>query len=457
MLKRNPHTLTGRERAVLDLLRRGLTNEEIAQRLGITLDGAKYHVSQILSKLGVSTREEAAAVVLAEQRPWWLRAAVWAKIAGAATVTAAVAGLGVLAWGVVQTSGPEEQSDTAFDQHSTSTNAASDSKILFAYIKGEGEIDFDIYTVNMDGTGLTNITNSPDAPDLFPAWSPDRRRIAFFSFERESVSPSPDDPKGTTSIQRSYLNISSADGTDRRRLTEWFQGHDNVPPVWSPDGSRIAFESQREEGNADIFVINVDGSGLRNVTNHPASDSGPTWSSDGSHIAFASDRDGTSDIYVGGLDGSGPVRLTTAGARIPAWSPDGSRIAFFSDRDGNPELYLMNSDGSAQVNLSQHPAADFSGAPVGHLPPIWSPDSVRIAFLSDRDGVIEIYTANVDGAALTRVTSEVTVDESPHSWSPDGTDLIFLAGGSMYAIRATGESEPRLILDLDTIPSVPQE
>src|SRR5947209_11300366 len=98
-MRRNPNSLTDRERQVLGLLRLGLTNEEIAQRLGITLDGAKYHVSQILSKLGVSSRDEAAAVVLAGQRPWWLRAAVWAKIAGAATVAAAVAGLAVLAWG----------------------------------------------------------------------------------------------------------------------------------------------------------------------------------------------------------------------------------------------------------------------------------------------------------------------------------------------------------------------
>ena len=64
-------TLTRREREILDLLRRGLTNEEIAARLGISLDGAKYHVSQILSKLGVATREEAADVALGERRRWW--------------------------------------------------------------------------------------------------------------------------------------------------------------------------------------------------------------------------------------------------------------------------------------------------------------------------------------------------------------------------------------------------
>ncbi|MGH9204802.1 MAG: LuxR C-terminal-related transcriptional regulator, partial [Vicinamibacterales bacterium] len=227
-----PDTLTPREREVLGLLRQRLTNEQIAQRLGITLDGAKYHVSQILSKLGVGSREEAAAVVLAERR-WWLRAAVWAKLAGAATVTAAVVGLAVLAWGVVRTEGPEERSDTSFDEDPTPIGALSVSKILFAHVVGEGEIDFDIYTVDSDGSGLTNITNSPDTPEFFPAWSPNRRQVAFYSQEWQAVSPSPDDPKGTTSIQRWYLHLLDADGSDRRRLAEWSFGHDNIPPVWS--------------------------------------------------------------------------------------------------------------------------------------------------------------------------------------------------------------------------------
>lgn len=101
--------LTAREREVLDLVRLGLTNEEIAGRLGITEAGIKYHVSQILSKLGVSNREEAAALTLAERRGrWWVMLPLAAKAAGVAVMVAAVAGLGVLAWGVVLTSGETE-------------------------------------------------------------------------------------------------------------------------------------------------------------------------------------------------------------------------------------------------------------------------------------------------------------------------------------------------------------
>jgi len=94
---------------VLALLRERLTNEQIASRLGITLDGAKYHVSQILSKVGVATREEAAAWRPPEaRRGWWARWPVWAKIAGAGTMAAAAVGLAVMVWAAMATEGPAE-------------------------------------------------------------------------------------------------------------------------------------------------------------------------------------------------------------------------------------------------------------------------------------------------------------------------------------------------------------
>ncbi len=111
--KEGPDDLTPREREVFGLLRLGLTNEEIAERLGISLDGAKYHVSQILSKLGVGSREEAAAVPVEARRRWWVMLPLAAKAAGAAVVLAAVGGLGVLAWGVLNTSDGTEAEDGA--------------------------------------------------------------------------------------------------------------------------------------------------------------------------------------------------------------------------------------------------------------------------------------------------------------------------------------------------------
>jgi DNA-binding CsgD family transcriptional regulator len=128
MAGRERDELTEREREVLALIRVGLTNEEIAGRLGITLDGAKYHVSQILSKLGVATREEAAALAEAGKprlreggrRRWWAALPLAAKAAGAALVVAAVAGLGVLAWGVLATN-PAVTDDSFLAEDTTQT------------------------------------------------------------------------------------------------------------------------------------------------------------------------------------------------------------------------------------------------------------------------------------------------------------------------------------------------
>ncbi len=110
---RHPDILTPREWEVLELVRERLTNEQIAERLGITLDGAKYHVSSILGKLGVATREEAALWRPPEHRPSWTRAAlslpVAARIAGALAIATGAAGIGLLVWGVVQTGGPANE------------------------------------------------------------------------------------------------------------------------------------------------------------------------------------------------------------------------------------------------------------------------------------------------------------------------------------------------------------
>src|SRR5439155_22637722 len=130
MWRRRPlGELTSREREVLTFVRRGLTNEEIAARLGITVGGAKYHVSQILSKLGVATRDEAA-LALQEQRRSWGFLPLWAKIAGAATIVAAGAGFALLAWGLVRTSG-----DQPFDL--PSPPSGSDCRQVIDYLNAE--------------------------------------------------------------------------------------------------------------------------------------------------------------------------------------------------------------------------------------------------------------------------------------------------------------------------------
>ncbi len=441
---RHPDILTPREWQVLTLLRQGLTNEQIAQRLGISYDGAKYHVSEILSKLGVSSREEAAAWTPEERRPLWAGAPLLgsllvrlslgtaARAAGVVVTTAALGGIGLLVWGLLVTNGPDEAGPAVSQPTGTETPADGGAppgpaagKIAFIS-RRDGNAE--IYTVQPDGGNLSRLVSDP-AEQGNIAWSPDGSRLAFYSLRGE----------------RWQLDIVDADGSGLATIADGLvTGHDPIPPVWSPDGSRLAFESEHE-GDMEVYVVNADGTGLTNLTRNGAHDSGPSWSPDGSRIAFSSDRGANADIYVMNADGSGVTRLTKHQAvdTAPAWSPRGERIAFMSFRDGEAEIYAVNADGSGLTNVTRNPAADFPGAAVGHHPPAWSPDGSRIAFVSNRDGNAEIYAASTDGSGVTRLTKDPADDFSP-AWSPDGLWVAFASSGDLYVVAADGSGLARL-------------
>lgn len=158
-------------------------------------------------------------------------------------------------------------------------------------------------------------------------------------------------------------------------------------------------------------MIKVDGTGPINLTDNPADDWDPTWSPDGSMIAFTSERDGNPEIYVMNSSDGKNLRRLTENKTIdeqPAWWQDATsdRIAFISYRDGNAEIYLMDSDGSHPVNLSHNLAEDKH--------PTWSPDGSRIAFTSNRDGDREIFVMGADGSHPTNLTDNSVDDWDPH-------------------------------------------
>lgn len=175
--------------------------------------------------------------------------------------------------------------------------------------------------------------------------------------------------------------------------------------------------------------MDADGSGLQNVTDHPALDHSATWSSDGQRIAFESERDvgvGSPDLYTVRPDGTDVELLTThvAADREPAWSPDGQHIAFRTDRDSPVlglivvnDIYVMDADGGSPRNLTHHPGGNYQ--------PDWSPDGSQIVFTSTRDrSNWDIYVINADGTGVRRLTTYTNMDVWP-TWSPDGTQIAF--------------------------------
>ena len=224
-------------------------------------------------------------------------------------------------------------------------------KIAFA---SNRDGNYEIYVMNADGSNPTRLTNNPFG-DFGPSWSPDGSKIAFYSNKDGG---------------HYQIYIMNADGTNQVRLTS-NPGSDSNPSY----GSKIAFSSIISYGdsNEEIFAINADGTNQVRLTNSPHIDEYPQWSPDGTRIAFDSYRDSyntgwvTSEIYVMNADGSNQTRLTnnSSSDAQPFWSPDGRMLVFLSTRDGNQEIYIMNADGTNQVRLTSNPAGDSS--------PSWSP------------------------------------------------------------------------------------
>ena len=188
-------------------------------------------------------------------------------------------------------------------------------------------------------------------------------------------------------------------------------------PAWSPDGSKIAFHTNRD-GNYEIYAMNADGSGLTRLTSDPAADVDPAWSPDGSKIAFSSNRDGTDGLYLMNRDGSGVSKVTSGlGGFHPTWSPDGTRIAFECHVDvGNRDICVINSDGTGLVRLTSDPAADYGAA--------WKPDGSKILFVTTRSGNTQLALMNPDGTGVTSLFSDPFADflDQP-AWSPTGAKI----------------------------------
>ena len=301
---------------------------------------------------------------------------------------------------------------------------AIDAQAQIAFVsKRDG--NFEIYVMDNDGGNPRRLTNNP-AKDLAPSWSPDGKRIAFIS-DRDGH---PDRAPGWFTDE---IYVMDADGGNEQNLTN--HPSDDRSPSWSPDGTRIAFQSYRDNDrnhNIEIYVMAADGSNLQRLTNNLAADEDPAWSPDGKRIVFSSAREGhfmdahkniTDEIYVMDADGGNQQRLTENRNNDwdPVWSPDGQRIAFAADRKGDRvkfDIYVMDADGGNQQKLTNNRIIDWD--------PSWSPNGERIAFVSTRDENSEIYVMDADGGNLQNLTNHPHSDSgpawlnSPFSVSPAG-------------------------------------
>jgi Tol biopolymer transport system component len=275
------------------------------------------------------------------------------------------------------------------------------SRIVF---ESDRDGNYDIFVMNADGSQIRQLTRNPfgrveeffakSPGDISPAWSPDGNQIVFSSGRDDAM----------WSFDAFNIYVMNADGSNVKNLTNF----NNIAnwPAWSPDGNKIAFAFSQmfsSSGlnpfpNYDIYVMDSDGSNLVQLTHGPEEDIAPTWSPDGTYIAYMSAYPNKSQIYVMNADGSDLLPLTNNSANdgFPEWSPDGRHIAFLSDRDGSIRIYIMNSDGS---NMSPLPCDTINSTYFA-----WTPDSNRIVYAIERSGKTGINVMNIDCTNLVQLT-----------------------------------------------------
>jgi Tol biopolymer transport system component len=320
-----------------------------------------------------------------------------------------------------------------------------------------------IWLANVDGSGSSSLTKlmAQNASSHHPFPSPDGTKLVFDS----SAALDGSDAVGTAR----NIWIVSADGTGLTALTKLSaNGVSCSSPTFSPDGSKIVFASDRALNGSDglnttvnIWVMNSDGTNPQPLTQLTAGagSEAPVFSPDGTKIAYASQRalDGSNASAGGGLnvwimnaDGSGATHLTSqtkAQVNLPVWSPDGTKIAFESqgaldgsdsNNAGSPfNVWIVNANGSGAKPLTKYTAAS-----AGADDPSWSPDGTKIYF--DSNGALDgsnsagpannIWSIAPDGTsvtAITKLTANRVADVGPVIVSPDGSKLFYESGQAL--------------------------
>ena len=242
--------------------------------------------------------------------------------------------------------------------------------------------------------------------------------------------------------------LTNLDGTNVVNLTD--AAGDDTRPAWSPDGSRLAYTCLRQPDGSiappqRICLRNADGTGFTVLSNTFVEDFGPAWSHDGKQIAFTGFTPGfPTTLFIVNVDSGGRFALLLfSGAANPDWSPDNTTLVF----EQFNSIWTFNQILGGSLRLT-----NGTGDSRAH----YSPNGSKIVFQSTRDGQAEIYVMNADGTAQTRLTTNTVADTAP-VWSPDGTKILFtsLRDGPMspalYVMNADGSNPTRVTSGTDGV------
>jgi Tol biopolymer transport system component len=289
---------------------------------------------------------------------------------------------------------------------SQETNTPANSTPSIAFMKEDSYGFEQTWVANKDLSNQVKLTNE-SADSGWAVWKPGGAKLAF---ESNRADPDPDDPNAINDIF-----TMNPDGSGIVKLTHSEDVSDAAE--WSPDGSQIAFGSDRRNGawRREIYVMDADGTNVRRVSTLPEKaelDTAPRFSPDGRRFVFTRYINETAPVRsalftVRVVDGGGLKQLTPwgNGAGDADWSPDGTKIVFEASRDfsSHGEIFTIDADGHQLTNLTDN---ERSGG--GSSDPVWSADGTKILFLSEH------YFSGESGIGLATM-------------NPDGTDRHFIS------------------------------
>jgi Tol biopolymer transport system component len=357
-----------------------------------------------------------------------------------------------------------------------------------AFVWDGNSYNYDIYTKDRDGKNLRRLTDSPD-PDLSPVWSPDGKSLAFLRLSGTQafivVKPVTGGPErtvtsmryvggqwtGTTTpiidnigpawspdgkrlvysdlVNRGLFEVDLADGKSRRITKPYDLTKDlrDFFPRYSPNGRYIAYAHYVSHGAGDLFTIDLQTNEVKSLTHDHGVVGGLSWMPDSQRLVFASNRTGRlSRLWIIDANGMNVPRLypsDSSNASEPAVGTDGKWVAYVdSEENWNLWRSAIDHDGLQRAAL-------FLPTSGRNHNPVYSPDGRLIAFISDRSGSWEIWTADADGSNPAQHTHFGGPWIGGISWSPDSKSFAFdvrdHGNSDIHLLRLSGNVEQPLM------------
>lgn len=351
---------------------------------------------------------------------------------------------------------PTEPNGFKFESWSSSSVGA-DFLIRGAYVVTGGEIELEIYLYHVPKSGL--IFGKKYKGPLSAA----RKMAHTFSNDVLKNLTSKEGPFNSRLVYSSdkgggkfrEIYIMDWDGVNSEKLTN----HNSIAisPNWSPDGKKVAYTAyvQRRSTklrNADLFVFDLTNSKRSSVSSRQGINSGASFSPDGKSIFLTISQGVSPDIFKISYDGTLQGKITNGPNSAmnvePTVSPDGNKLAFSSDRHGRPMIYTMDISGSNVKRVTY--AGVFNSSPA------WSPDGKKLAFAGQTEGNFDIFVMNADGSEMTRITSAKrkngkAADNEDPTFSPDGRFVMYTSNrtgkNQIYFSNVEGTEERRVTQD----------